>query len=137
MSDNVFLDTNILVYLYSTSEQQKRNTSISILRDYNCVTSIQALNEFNNVFIKKYKMPNSSIRTAVANISKSCSVQFVTESTIHKALDMNMRHGYSYYDCLMLASALESNCKTLFSEDMGDNHVVEGGLKIINPYKSL
>jgi predicted nucleic acid-binding protein len=61
MKGSVFLDTNILVYLYSTTEPQKRSKSISVMTDYFCTTSTQALNEFNNVFIKKYKMPNDFI----------------------------------------------------------------------------
>jgi len=137
MSGNVFLDTNIIVYLYSTSEPKKRNTSISIFQNYACVTSTQALNEFSNVFIKKYKMPNDSIKTSITNISKSCFVQHVTESTIFKALDLNGRYGYSYFDCLMIATALENNCDVLFSEDMRDNHIIENRVKIINPYKEL
>ena len=137
MSGSVFLDTNILVYLYSTSEAKKRNISISILKDCNCITSTQALNEFSNVFIKKYKMPNDSVKTSITNISKSCIVQHVEETTIYKALDLNKRYGYSYYDCLMLASALKNNCDILFSEDMGDGQVIESKLKITNPYKHL
>jgi len=135
MSGNVFLDTNILVYLYSTSEPLKRNTSISIIKDCTCTTSTQALNELSNVLIKKYKMPNNSIKTSIANISRSCLIQLVTENTISKAVDLNDRYGYSYYDCLMLASALESDCNVLFSEDMGDGQVIENKVKIVNPYK--
>jgi len=135
MNGSVFLDTNILVYLYSTSEAQKRNTSISIIKSYNCITSTQALNEFSNVFIKKYKMQNDSIKTCITNISKPCLVQLVAESTISKALDLNSRYDYSYYDCLMLASALENNCEILFSEDMSGGQIIENKLKIINPYK--
>jgi len=135
MNGNVFLDTNILVYLYSNSEPQKRNLSISLLKDYYCVTSTQALKEFCNVFIKKYRMPNDSIKAAINSISMSCPVQHVTENTVVNALDLNKRYGYSYYDCLMLVSALESNCDVLFSEDMGDGHIIENKLKIVNPYK--
>ena len=134
MKDSVFLDTNVLVYLYSTTEPQKRSTSISILRDYACVTSTQALNEFCNVFIKKYKMSNDMIKNAITGISLTCSIQLVTEWVVRAALDINNRYGYAYYDCLMLASALDSNCTTLFSEDMASGQLIDGKLKIANPY---
>ena len=134
MKDSVFLDTNIFAYLYSTTEPQKRSKSIIILTDYLCVTSTQALNEFSNVFIKKYKMSKDFIKQAIANISKTCSVQLITEQTIHSALNLSSKYGYSYYDCLMLASALENNCEILFSEDMASGQIIEGRLKIINPY---
>ena len=82
-------------------------------------------------------MPNDLIQTSVTNISKLCFVQLVTKDTIFAALDLNKRYGYSYYDCLMLASGLENNCEIIFSEDMGDGQVIESKLKIINPYKDL
>ena len=134
MNGSVFLDTNILAYLYSASEPLKRSKSISILTNYICITSTQALNEFSNVFIKKYKMSKDFIKQAIANISKTCSVQLITEKTIDFALDLNDKYGYSFYDCLMLASALENNCEILFSEDMASGQIIEGRLKIINPY---
>jgi len=36
----------------------------------------------------------------------------------------------------MLASALDSNCNVIFTEDMNDGQVIEGKVKIINPYES-
>ena len=135
MSGNVFLDTNVLAYLYSTTEPLKRSKSISVLTGYLCVTSTQALNEFSNVFIKKYKMSKAFIKQAITNISKTCNVQQITEQTINSALDLNDTYGYSFYDCLMIASALENYCDTLFSEDMASGQLIEGKLKIINPYQ--
>ena len=135
MNGSVFLDTNILAYLYSTSEPQKRSKSISILANCLCITSTQALNEFGNVFIKKYKMSRVFIKQAITNISRTCSVRLITEQTINSALDLNDKYGYSYYDCLMLASALENTCGELFSEDMATGQLIEGKLKIVNPYQ--
>ena len=137
MKDNVFLDTNILVYLHSITETKKRDASISVLRNYTCATSTQVLNEFSNVFIKKYKTSNETIKKSIINISKSCSVQLITERVICFALDINNRYGYSYYDCLIISSALESGCKTLFSEDMSNRQIIENKLEIVNPYKEL
>ena len=36
-----------------------------------------------------------------------------------------------------LASALNSNCKTIYPEDMNDGQIIESKLKIINPFKNL
>jgi predicted nucleic acid-binding protein len=33
---------------------------------------------------------------------------------------------YSYYDCLIIASTLETGCEYLFTEDMQDGQVIEG-----------
>jgi|GEM_PF-6989181 len=47
MQDKAFLDSNVLVYLFS-SEKEKRNQSIALFSQFLCVTSTQALNEFCN-----------------------------------------------------------------------------------------
>ena len=136
MNDNVFLDTNILVYLYSKTESEKREACLSIFKQYSCTTSTQVLNEFCNVFIKKYGIPINRIKEFIASILKICRIKFINESTVYFALDLNNQYGYSYYDCLILASALESDCEVLFSEDMSDRQIIEGRLKITNPFKS-
>jgi predicted nucleic acid-binding protein len=54
---------------------------------------------------------------------------------IQKALSLNTKYGYAYYDCLVLASAIISDCKYLYSEDMQHNQYIDGELKIINPFR--
>ena len=53
MSVKAFLDTNILIYLYSENEADKRNVACHVLNNHSCVTNIQAMNEASNVWFKK------------------------------------------------------------------------------------
>jgi len=135
MDGKVFLDTNILVYLHSATEAKKRDASIALLKHYACVTSTQALNEFCNVFIKKYRMPHEVIKKSVVGISWLCHVSDINERVICSAVDINGNYGFSFYDCLMIASAIDNDCEILFSEDMNDGQIIDGKLKIMNPYK--
>ena len=137
MKDRVFLDTNVLVYLYSSAETEKRNVSVSLFEKYVCLTNTQALNEFSNVYLKKYKIPNDKIKGFLGSIIESCDLKLINRKIIFNAVELNAGYGYSYYDCLMLASALNSGCKVLFSEDMQHGHVVEGQLQIINPFLEI
>ena len=41
---------------------------------------------------------------------------------------------YSFWDCMMLASALVNNFDVIYSEDMKHNQIIEGKLKIVNPF---
>ncbi|MBV8802903.1 MAG: PIN domain-containing protein [Gammaproteobacteria bacterium] len=52
----------------------------------------------------------------------------------NEALALAKRTGYSFYDSLILASALAGNCKEIYTEDLQDNHFI-AGLTIINPFK--
>ena len=89
MRDSAFLDTNVLVYLYSNTEKEKRNASISIFKNYTCVTSTQVLNEFSNVYIKKYKIPNSEVKKFLGSITTTCEIKLVSEQIICDAIDLN------------------------------------------------
>ncbi len=40
-----------------------------------------------------------------------------------------------FYDSLIVATALESECTILYSEDMQDGLLIENQLKIVNPFK--
>jgi predicted nucleic acid-binding protein len=40
----------------------------------------------------------------------------------------------TFYDALIVASALEAGCTTLLSEDIQDGRVIDGRLTIRNPF---
>jgi len=135
MSDRVFLDTNIIIYLYSDDEDDKRNIAYKFVNNTNCVTSIQVMNEVSNVWFKKYALEKSEIVKYLDEIeSISEEILLIQRKTINKALDIKERYGYSFYDCLMLASAMEANCNMILTEDMSDGQVIDGTLKIVNPF---
>ena len=135
MKDRVFLDTNILIYLYSESESEKRKIAYKILNNSYCVTSLQAFNEASNVWYKKFGWDGIKIKNHLDNIELVCNeVLFIGRSTINTALSLKDIYGYSYYDCLMLASALESNCSKIITEDINKGQIIENRLNIINPF---
>ena len=135
MSDRVFLDTNFVIYLYSNTETAKCELAYSIVNSNICITSTQVFNEASNVWSKKFKWPTEQIKTYLDGIKSVCnSVVLIRLQTINQALNLKERYGYSFYDSLMLASAIEANCKTMFSEDMQDGQLINGSLRIVNPF---
>ena len=131
----VFLDTNIFVYMYDSSEPVKKEICLSLLDANDCVSSSQVINEISNVLTKKIKTPTQKVRQILMDIFNVSEVKEIHRSTSFYALDLMERYGFSYYNCLILASALESGCETLFSEDMSHGQIIESQLKILNPFK--
>ena len=127
-----FVDTNVLVYLYSDVDLSKQERAFWALIKYDCQISTQVINEFNNVCIRKWKAPKEDILRAIKRICLYCGVAYIFEDTIQKALGIHEKYMYSYYDSLVIASALEHNCKYLFTEDMADGQVIESRLTIQN-----
>jgi predicted nucleic acid-binding protein len=132
MKDKAFVDTNILVYLYSEDEVAKRVAAYNAIEKYTCITSTQVLTEFSNVCIKKLHMRAEVISKSIDEITSACAIMPVEQETIKKALELHSKYGYSYYDCLIIASALIYHCALLLTEDMQDRHVIENSLTIHN-----
>ncbi len=55
------------------------------------------------------------------------------EALYHRALDVQARWRLSFYDSLIVASALVSGCKTLLSEDLQHGQRLDG-LTVVNPF---
>jgi predicted nucleic acid-binding protein len=136
MNEKVFVDTNILVYLYSEDDLEKRDIARTPIDKYNCVVSTQVLNEFSNVSIKKFKKTSEEIELAIDEIIEQFSVVFINEQTVKHALKIHAKYRYGYFDSLMIVSALNSDCKYLFTEDLTDDQIIENKLKIINIFKN-
>ncbi|MCL1951420.1 MAG: PIN domain-containing protein [Oscillospiraceae bacterium] len=137
MNGKAFLDTNILVYLHSSDEPQKQRISMDLLSLYQCCTSVQALNEFCYVGIKKQRRTRAEMEAAIGKIENFCQVNMVTVATITDALRLHEVYGYNFFDCLMLASAIEAECAEILSEDMSDGQIIEQKIKIVNPFKVI
>jgi len=63
-----------------------------------------------------------------------CTVEIITLATVHKALDVRERYGFSWYDSLIVAAALAAGCQRLYSEDMQHGQLIDGQLSVINPF---
>ena len=134
MSGKVFVDTNIFIYLYSNDEEQKKTISQKTIEKYDCIISTQVLNEFCSVCLKKFNKSTEEIELAINEILESCIVSYIDNNIIKQALRIHKQYGYSYYDGLIIASALDSNCEYLITEDLADGNIIDGKLTIVNIY---
>jgi predicted nucleic acid-binding protein len=136
MPDKVFVDTNILIYAYSITETDKRNITFTILESYSIVISVQVINEFIWTMNRKFNINYDKLEVLVDRFWKKFKVSLINKFSIEKALKIAQDYKYSYWDSLIIASALENECTILFTEDMQNGQVIEGRLRIKNPYTS-
>lgn len=138
MSDKVFLDSNILIYAYSIDEPLKRDAVTHILeRHETIIISTQTINEFINVMSKKKKLSYAQIMQCIHEFFSTFTVEQIYPATIIKAIDIAGTLKYSYFDSLIIASALITKCTILYTEDMHHQHNIEDSIKIINPFKTI
>lgn len=134
MPAEAFLDTNILIY--ALAQNDSRGPIAEALLANGGVIGVQGLNEFVSVARRKFRMSWQEIREAVGAILTLCPEPIAIALPLHRsALAIAERYGYGIYDALVLAAALESGCRALFSEDFQDGQVIEGTLTIRNPFQ--
>ena len=134
MSDKTYLDTNILVYLFSDDEPEKQQIARKLVRGHSCITGINNLNEMNFVLVRKKKLSVAKTRLALDCVVRDVEIALFRLTTLRETLYIMERHNYSYFDSLVIAMALESNSRMLYTEDMQHGQILETRLTIWNPF---
>ena len=137
MKGKFFIDTNIIIYAFSL-ESEKKSVSTQLIKQAhkrNGCLSFQVIQEFLNIATSKFKIPlkNEDIQKYLTEILFPICEVFPTEELYKSAIDIRERWKFSFYDSLIIAAAIKSNCKILYSEDLQNNQKIYD-LTIINPY---
>ena len=132
MSANFFIDTNIAVYAFSKSDPKSiiaRNLIIS-----KPWISTQVLSETTNVCLKKLNFGKEVSFENTRYLMSICEVALLKKETYLIAFDISVKYSFSFWDSLIIASALENNCAVLYTEDLQHNQLIENKLKIQTPF---
>jgi predicted nucleic acid-binding protein len=127
------LDTNIAVYALSTDDRADR--AWESLRT-SAFLSVQVLNEYANVGRRKRGDPWDVVAAHLAALRDAVPRIFPIDADASRAaLRIGQRYRLSFYDSLMLAVALAGGARTFYSEDMQDGMVIDGTLRIVDPFR--
>lgn len=128
-----FFDTNVLLYLFS-GDAAKADRAEALLAAGG-VVSVQVLNEFASVASRKLAMPWAEIQAVLRDMRRLCTAVPLTVESHEHGLALAQRYGFSLYDAMVVASAMEAGCTTLWSEDFQDGLRVDGVLTVRNPFR--
>ena len=139
MKGKYFLDTNIYVYSFDHSNLSKQKTARDLIKnalmDLSGSISYQVVQEFSNVVLTKIKKPlhSDDCKQYIDKFMSPICEVFSSIELFKSAIDIKDNYKLSFYDSLIIAAAIESNCKILYSEDLIHGQKVKG-LKIVNPF---
>lgn len=140
MKGKFFLDTNIIVYTFDSSQPQKQKIArdlIKIALDKGSGSiSFQVIQEFLNVATRKFESPFTLQDSQIflsSVLEPLCDV-YASIDLYHRSLDISDQWKYSFYDSLIIAAALQNNCAILYSEDLTDGQIIHE-MKIMNPFR--
>jgi predicted nucleic acid-binding protein len=131
----VMVDTNLWVYLYAKNPDNKYRKVRELIGNHfdSIIISTQILGELYNVLTKKKLTNQEDAKQIILENSLNFQVVEIDLIKVVTALDINSRYGYSYWDSLVIATALNCDCSILYSEDMQHNQFIENKTRIINP----
>ena len=134
MTERVFFDSNVLLYMLS-EDMDKANRAEVLLAGGGTI-SVQVLNEMSNAAIRKLGMSWSQVGTLLEPVRALCRIEPLTEDTYGLGARLAVRYQFSVYDAMIVAAALLAGADTLYSEAMHDGLLVEGRLRIRNPFRA-
>ena len=131
-----FFDSNVLLYLMS-SDPHKAD-SVSVLLAQGGLISVQVLNEVANVATRKFGLTWREARLFLEHVRSLCSVVPLTTDTHDTAVALAQQHRLAFYDAVIVSAAMQTGCRTLWSEDMQHGRRfgarTSSALTILNPF---
>ena len=131
-----FFDSNVLIYLAS-GVTDKALAAEHILAVPGAVVSTQVVNECASVLRRKYRHDWNAIRDFVDMVAAVASIRPISFETSRRGLILAERYGFSVWDSMIVAAAIEADATTLWTEDLHDGLIVDERLRIANPFSLL
>lgn len=133
-----FLDTNVLIYAVSNvpKEAAKRERAWQLIDGGDIAVSMQVLQEFYYQATRSTR-PNPlppDIAAGFVEQWRRFPVQETTLGLLDRGLEIERRHRFNFWDCMIVAAARAQGCEMLWTEDMDDGRIVEG-MRIANPFR--
>lgn len=143
MNNSLFCcDSNIWLYRFLTDpdcddseEIRKHDIATALTNVDNILISNQIINEVCAVLLRKAKISEAQIRQIIQEFYDECIVIEMNYSIIIKASELRTNRSFSFWDSLIVASALSAGASILYSEDMQDGLIVANQLTLMNPFK--
>jgi predicted nucleic acid-binding protein len=137
MAERSFLDSNVLIYTDDASSPAKQRTAIQLIarcrRQRNGVVSLQVLEEYFSISTRKLGVDAAIARRKAELFSQLSTVATHVEDVL-AAIDLHRLHQFSFWDALVIRSALQAGCSRLYSEDLQHGRRIDG-VEIVNPFK--
>ena len=132
--NRVFIDTNLLIYLATAVTEKAEKVDSLIAKSKDTLISTQLLNEFASACFTKNLLAFDEIQRYVHEFNQYFNVATVDFKIISESFDIKRKYKYSWFDCMIIATALLNHSTVLYSEDMQHKQKI-GKLTIINPFK--
>lgn len=140
MSADYFIDTNVFIYHLEATDPRRTAIAGRIIEEAvrsgsGCVSS-QVVQETLNVSLRKaaVPLPHQSLGLYLDEVLLPLMRVPATAELYRRALGVQERYRFAFYDALIVAAALEGGCRRLYSEDLQHGQRIES-LTIEDPFR--
>lgn len=135
----VFVDTNVFVHAFDESAGEKRDRAHSLLdqlwADMRGCLSVQVLREFNVTATLKVGRPlGPETATEIVRDLSFWQIRAPVAEDVLGAVDLQQRYTASFWDIMILWSAQQLGCSTIWSEDLSAGQDYDG-VRVVNPFR--
>ena len=131
-----FVDTNVLLYAHDGGAGKKHERSVRLLsrlvEDGAGAVSIQVLAEFYAAATKKLGISSQEAEEILADLG-GWIIHRPGHADLLRAARFQRRYKMSWWDALVVNSAVELGCGVLWSEDIADGQRY-GSVTVRNPF---
>jgi predicted nucleic acid-binding protein len=131
-----FLDTNVLIYSADRGAGAKFSAAVDLIAhlvdEGTGAVSTQVLIEFYSAATRKLQMADAEAAAIIGGYAE-WTIHRPSHSDILTAIRLQRRHKISWWDALIVNSAIESGAGILWTEDMHDGQRF-GPLTVRNPF---
>lgn len=132
MNAKPFLDTNVLVYAFAADGRRSSKADELVARGG--TISVQVLNEFVNVSMRKLRRSWGDVEKALGAFRQLLDPPIPLTVALHeRAIALARDRRFSFYDALIVAAAMQAGCRLLLTEEMANGETING-LTIRNPF---
>jgi predicted nucleic acid-binding protein len=132
----VFIDSNVWLYGYTDEvDDSKRSVAIRLAALQDVCLSSQVINEVISNILKAGLRTEIEARRLIDGLYSDYVVMEILREDIQVASELREEYRFSYWDSLIVATALRAKAEILYSEDMQDGLKVRGRMTIRNPFR--
>ena len=133
-----FLDTNVLLYAYDLTAGQRHTRAselvLQLARAHEAVVSVQVMQEFYVNAVSKIAQPLTyeQVLPRLEAFSR-WYVHSPLPADVVVATRLAHRYQLSFWDSMVVLSAIRMKCEVLWTEDLNHGQIIEG-VEIRNPF---
>lgn len=132
-----FVDSNVWLYALIAQQDGEKSKLAQQIISVPRIVSVQVVNEVCVNLLRKARRSEDEIAEVIRAFHSQHQVAPLNEEVMLRAVELRRSYRFSYWDSLVVAAALSASATVLYSEDLQHQQLVEGSLRVINPFVTV